>query len=254
MENVLGAEGEEQLADDLSQLSTWQGGSEGPSCSHDDPYAQASIVIRALPVDERETRRLVMKRKVLRHRPDGRVEVSDESPRNIEPDNDAESSSLVHSRTFLDDTISEGELETSSGCLEEYLHYDDDCWLLEDRPCSLLRDFGSDTISEHPIPGGSPTSYIVAQVDKMKRTDPAAKLREYKKDWERFSFPGEDSHQELRWAVRRRMLQPGPPPRPQRRMVPNKYVVPTLKKRESLRFNVRRDLARCLIPRRYTSS
>ncbi|NXH96530.1 HYLS1 protein, partial [Pachycephala philippinensis] len=60
-----------------------------------------------------------------------------------------------------------------------------------------------------------------------------------------------DSHQELRWAVRKRMLQPGPPPLPQRRMVPNKYVVPTLKKRESLRFNIRRDLARCLMPRRY---
>lgn len=249
MENVLGAEGEEQLADDLSQLSTWQRGSEGPSRSCDDPYAQASIVIHALPADEGEIRRLVMKRKVLRHRSDGTVEVFDEST-NIEPDNDAESSSLVHSRTFLDDTISEGELEISSGCLEEYLHYDDDCWLLEDRPCSLLRDFGSDTISEHTIPGVSPTSYIVAQVDKMKRTDPAAKLREYKKDWARFSFPGEDSHQELRWAVRRRMLQPGPPPRPPRRIVPNKYVVPTLKKRESLRFNVRRDLARCLIPRR----
>ncbi|NWT77993.1 HYLS1 protein, partial [Lanius ludovicianus] len=59
-----------------------------------------------------------------------------------------------------------------------------------------------------------------------------------------------DSHQELRWAVRRRMLQPGPPPLPKKRAVPNKYVVPTLKKRESLRFNVRRDLARCLMPRR----
>ncbi|NXI76159.1 HYLS1 protein, partial [Rhipidura dahli] len=61
-----------------------------------------------------------------------------------------------------------------------------------------------------------------------------------------------DTHQELRWAVRRRMVQPGPPPRPprpQRRVIP-KYVVPTLKKRESLRFNVRRDLARCLMPRR----
>lgn len=76
MENVLGAESEEQLADDLSQLSTWQRGSEGPSRSHDDPYAQASIVIHALPADEGEIRRLVMKRKVLRHRSDGTVESS----------------------------------------------------------------------------------------------------------------------------------------------------------------------------------
>ncbi|NWV45382.1 HYLS1 protein, partial [Daphoenositta chrysoptera] len=60
-----------------------------------------------------------------------------------------------------------------------------------------------------------------------------------------------DSHQELRWAVRKQMLRPGPPPRPQSRVVPpNRYVVPTLKKRESLRFRVRRDLARGLVPRR----
>ncbi|NXY08308.1 HYLS1 protein, partial [Pteruthius melanotis] len=60
-----------------------------------------------------------------------------------------------------------------------------------------------------------------------------------------------DSHQELRWAVRKQMLQPGPPPLQKKRALPNKYVVPTLKKRESLRFNVRRDLARCVMPRRY---
>ncbi|NXA69670.1 HYLS1 protein, partial [Mohoua ochrocephala] len=65
-----------------------------------------------------------------------------------------------------------------------------------------------------------------------------------------------DSHPELRWAVRRqmvqRMLQPPPAPRrPQKRAARNAYAVPTLKKRESLRFNVRRDLARCLMPRRY---
>ncbi|NXS81041.1 HYLS1 protein, partial [Erpornis zantholeuca] len=60
-----------------------------------------------------------------------------------------------------------------------------------------------------------------------------------------------DSHEALRWAVRQQMLRPGPPPLPQKRVVPpNKYVVPTLKKRESLRFNVRRDLARCIMPRR----
>ncbi|NWT16310.1 HYLS1 protein, partial [Vireo altiloquus] len=60
-----------------------------------------------------------------------------------------------------------------------------------------------------------------------------------------------DSHQEVRWAVRKQMLKPGPPPLPQRHIVPNKYVVPTLKKRESLRYNVRRDLARGIMPRRY---
>ncbi|NXQ56231.1 HYLS1 protein, partial [Anthoscopus minutus] len=59
-----------------------------------------------------------------------------------------------------------------------------------------------------------------------------------------------DSHQDLRWAVRRQMLQPGLPRRPQRRHVPNTYEVPTAKKRDSLRFGVRWDLANHLMPNR----
>ncbi|NXS36365.1 HYLS1 protein, partial [Pomatostomus ruficeps] len=59
-----------------------------------------------------------------------------------------------------------------------------------------------------------------------------------------------DPHQSLRWAVRRQMLQPGLPCRPQKRLVPNTYVVPTMKKRTSLRWGVRWDMAHGLMPRR----
>ncbi|NWH85084.1 HYLS1 protein, partial [Aegithalos caudatus] len=59
-----------------------------------------------------------------------------------------------------------------------------------------------------------------------------------------------DTHQGLRWAVRRQMLQPGLPRRAQKRLVPNTYEVPTTKKRDSLRFGVRWDLAHKLMPRR----
>ncbi|NWZ37223.1 HYLS1 protein, partial [Brachypodius atriceps] len=60
-----------------------------------------------------------------------------------------------------------------------------------------------------------------------------------------------DSHQGLRWAVRRQMLQSVLPRRPQKRVpTPNTYEVPTTKKRDSLRFGVRWDLAHSLMPRR----
>ncbi|XP_053819288.1 centriolar and ciliogenesis-associated protein HYLS1 [Vidua chalybeata] len=258
MERVLRAECEEQLAADLSQPSSWQGCCEVPLCFHYDPYADTSIdsgTWPALPMDQRETRRLVMKRKVLRHRPDGSVEVSDESP-SIEPDINTNPWNLGHSRTFMDHSISKGEIETSSGTLEDYLRYDDDDWFLEDRPFSQLGDFGSDTISNRSMPGRPPTAtaYIAPQADRVKRTDPVAKLNAYRQDWKRFSFPGQDSHQSVRWAMRNQMLQSELPRRAQKRLVPNTYEVPTMKKRDSLRFGVRWDLAHCHMPRRSTSS
>lgn len=247
MEKVQESESEEQL---VNNLSAWQGGREGPSWSHNDPYANSSIHFGAQPahpMDQTETRKLVMKRKVLRHRPDGRVEVFDESL-------SARPRSPGHrGSTAADNNLSEGEIETSSGTLEDYLHYDDD-WFPEDGPGSVLGNFGSDTISEYPIPGRAPTNYIAPQAVRVKRTDPVAKLNGYKQDWERFSIPGQDAHQSLRWAVRRQMQQSGLPRRAQKRLVPNTYEVPTMKKRDSLRFGVRWDLAHSLMPRRNSSS
>ncbi|NXP95186.1 HYLS1 protein, partial [Passerina amoena] len=59
-----------------------------------------------------------------------------------------------------------------------------------------------------------------------------------------------DSHQGLRWAMRTQMLQSELPRRAQKRLVPNTYEVPTMKKRDSLCFSVRWDLAHCNMPRR----
>lgn len=252
MERMIVADSEDQLAASLSQLRTWQGGSEGPSSSYDDPYAYADSSMYfgaqpAHPMDQMEAKRLVMKRKVLRHRPDGRVEVFDES-QNAKP------WSLGHRNTFLDDAIAEDEIATSSGTLENYQHYDDDR-LPEDSSYSVVGDFGSDTISEYPIPGRAPVNYIAPKAVRQKRTDPVAKLNGYKQDWDRYSIPGQDSHQGLRWAVRRQMLQSGLPRRVQKRVpTPNTYEVPTTKKRDSLRFGVRWDLAHSLMPRRNSSS
>ncbi|XP_071432544.1 centriolar and ciliogenesis-associated protein HYLS1 [Pithys albifrons albifrons] len=224
----------------------WLGGREELAHPRDDPYADGSIACgaqAALPVVQRENRKL--KRKVLRHRPDGRVEVCDETV-NSDPECSAELWSLGKPSVFLDDTISEGEISDS---LEAY----EDEWLLEDCPCSLLGDLGSRSVSQYSARVGSPTSYIAPPDVKPKRIDPVARFREYRQDWERYSFPGEDPHDSLRWAVRRRMAQPGLPRQAPKRLVPNTYVVPTTKDRTALRWAVRHDLAHCLMPRRNTS-
>lgn len=61
-----------------------------------------------------------MKRKVLRHRPDGGVEVSDESVPS-EPESDPEVWSPRQELSEPDDSISEGEIETSSSSHDESL-------------------------------------------------------------------------------------------------------------------------------------
>ncbi|XP_014744286.1 PREDICTED: hydrolethalus syndrome protein 1 [Sturnus vulgaris] len=245
MEKLLGAESEEELAAYLSQLHTWQEGGKGPWCSYHDPYADSSIIFDtwpSLPMDQNGSRRSVMKRKVLRHRPDGTVEVSDESP-------NAKPWSRGHSRASVGDPIS--KIETT---LENNLHYDDGNKLREDSLCSLLRDFGNNTASNYAMLRQQARNYIAPKAQKVKRTDPVAKLNKYKQDWKRFSFPGQDPHESLRRAVHRQILQTGLPRRAQKRVsVPNPYEVPTMKKRDSLRFGVRWDLAHRRIPRRNTT-
>uniref|UniRef100_A0A8D2MD85 Centriolar and ciliogenesis-associated protein HYLS1 C-terminal domain-containing protein n=1 Tax=Zonotrichia albicollis TaxID=44394 RepID=A0A8D2MD85_ZONAL len=221
--------------------------------------ASAAVVVGRLSVIHQpcllegfkeEARRLVMKRKVLRHRPDGRVEVSEESP-SIKSDINTCPWNLGHSRTYMEDAISEGGTETTSGNLEDFLHYEDDEWFLEDRPYSLLGDFGSNTASERAMPPERlpvVPAYIAPQAERVRRTDPVARLNAYRQDWQRFRFPGQDSHQGLRWAMRTQMLQSGLPRQVQKRLVPNTYEVPTTKKRDSLRFGVRYDLAHCNMP------
>ncbi|NXK35818.1 HYLS1 protein, partial [Piprites chloris] len=59
-----------------------------------------------------------------------------------------------------------------------------------------------------------------------------------------------DPHESLRWTMRRQMAQPGVLRQPQKRPVPNTYVVPTTKQRDALRFSVRQDLAQRRMPRR----
>ncbi|NXD88065.1 HYLS1 protein, partial [Halcyon senegalensis] len=57
--------------------------------------------------------------------------------------------------------------------------------------------------------------------------------------------------QELRWGIREQMLyQPEPPGKARHPHVLNTYAVPTEKKRAALRWEVRWDLAKGLLPRK----
>ncbi|XP_063211134.1 centriolar and ciliogenesis-associated protein HYLS1 [Chroicocephalus ridibundus] len=256
-------EEEEELAAALalSRLYAQRGGSQRP-------YAEASLALGvqpappAFPGDRRGSRRLVMKRKVLRRRPDGGVEVWDESVTS-ETESDAEVRSLrqklLQLRTGPEESISEGEMESSSS--SSSLDESPRRWSHGDSPPFLLEDFDSrsSAASQYSTAGGQPKSFIPPRFEPLGRnrgkTDPVAKYFEYKREWEKFRIPGEDERRELRWGIREQMLcRPQLPGKPQHLRVPNAYAVPTEKKRAALRWEVRWDLAKGLLPRKTTSS
>ncbi|KAM9255830.1 centriolar and ciliogenesis-associated protein HYLS1 isoform 1-T1 [Cariama cristata] len=222
-----------------SQLYAQQGGSKEQARPRNDPYAEASFVLGVQPglptffENGRRTRRLIMKRKVLRHRPDGGVEVSDESM-SSDPGNDVAVWSLRQKTLPLqasqEDSISEGEIETSRSSLNE----SPSCWPHGDSPPFLLKDFGSwsSSASRSVAPARQPTSFIVPWLGHNQgKIDRVARYLAYKKEWEKLQIPGEDQRLKLRWSTRKRMLcKPELPNKPQHLYVSNTYVVPTKKK------------------------
>ncbi|XP_031570986.1 hydrolethalus syndrome protein 1 homolog [Actinia tenebrosa] len=97
--------------------------------------------------------------------------------------------------------------------------------------------------------GGALPSYIRPRTSHphtrgIKKCDPVNRYRQFSREWENNKAPGEKSHKSLRWNVRGQLLQCDIFERPQRRYVPNNYVVPTDKKRQNLRWQVRTNMAR----------
>ncbi|XP_067166187.1 centriolar and ciliogenesis-associated protein HYLS1 isoform X2 [Apteryx mantelli] len=261
----------------LSQLYAEQGDGDGRGGAWAlpcyDPYSKASVASGARPAlpmllrheqtepgASRGARRLVMKRKVLRRRPDGGVEVSDESLAS-EPDTGAESDpdiwNLRHLSSRLEDSISEGEIESTGSFLN-----DSPLELSHHRHSPPFLDFqgrSSPSSQQDTSAAGQPKSFIPPRLEQLGRnrgkTDRVAKYLEYKRDWETFRIPGEDQRRELRWGIREQMLcKPDLPSKPQHAYVPNAYVAPTEKKRAALRWEVRCDLANGLLPRKSSSS
>uniref|UniRef100_A0A8C3JNY7 HYLS1 centriolar and ciliogenesis associated n=1 Tax=Calidris pygmaea TaxID=425635 RepID=A0A8C3JNY7_9CHAR len=255
-------EEEEELAATLalSRLYAQRGGSQH-LYTEASPALGVQLPPPRFPGERRGSRRLVMKRKVLRHRPDGGVEVWDESVTS-ETESDTERGSqrqkLLQPRSSPEESISEGEFESSSSSsLDDSPHR----WPRGDSPPFLLEDFErrSSPVSQYSSVAEQPKSFIPPRFEPLGRnrgkTDPVAKYFEYKREWGKFRIPGEDERRELRWGIREQMLcRPQLPNKPQHPYVPNTYTVPTEKKRAALRWEVRWDLARGLLPRRNTSS
>ncbi|XP_069737906.1 centriolar and ciliogenesis-associated protein HYLS1-like [Phaenicophaeus curvirostris] len=199
--------------------------------------------------DQRGSRRMVMKRKVLRHRPDGGVEVFDESGSSTNTRSLRQK--MLHHRPSPEDSISEGEIESSNSSHP--------WWPRRDSPCFLPADLGSQSShdSHYRAAAEQPKSFIPPRFELLGRnrgkTDCVAKYFEYKRDWEKFGIPGEDRWKEVRWGIREKMLcEPELPHRPQHLPIPNNYTVPTEKKRAALCWKVRWDLARGLLPEKTT--
>nr|XP_023021949.1 hydrolethalus syndrome protein 1 homolog [Leptinotarsa decemlineata] len=76
-----------------------------------------------------------------------------------------------------------------------------------------------ETISSAPIkPKKSGKSVIrVGSAKSINRCDPVALYHQYKEEWKKIKFPGQDHHSDLRWAVREKLLSVPPVQVPLRR-------------------------------------
>ncbi|CAH1261383.1 HYLS1 [Branchiostoma lanceolatum] len=99
-----------------------------------------------------------------------------------------------------------------------------------------------------------PRSFIrpavrLPQNRRSVKTDPVNRFHFYNRQWGAQKAPGEKKHKDLRWNVRELMMQKDEVvQKPQRVYVPNGYIVPTNKKRQALRWEVRHDIARGVLP------
>ncbi|XP_055457177.1 centriolar and ciliogenesis-associated protein HYLS1 isoform X1 [Psammomys obesus] len=202
-------------------------------------------------------RKPVMKRKVLRRKPDGEVLVTDESVIS-ESESGAESDvdlwDLRHrlmNLQFQGDTESPVDTSQKFNLPCEYQGISQDQLI-----CYLQREeMGPPVYEQDLIVASRPKSFILPRLDQLSRNrgkiDRVARYFEYKRDWDSMRFPGEDHRKELRWNVREQMLsRTEPQSKPQHVYVPNNYLVPTEKKRSALRWGVRCDLANGVMPKK----
>lgn len=244
-----------------------------------DPYSKASVTPGkrpALPVHlhfpdsgsrvasstvsetSQKCRKPVMKRKVLRRKPDGEVLVTDESvvsESESGTESDLDLWDLRHrlmNLQFQEGTESPVDTSQKFNLPCEYQGISQD-----DQLIYYLRreEMGPPVYEQDLIVASRPKSFILPRLDQLSRNrgkiDRVARYFEYKRDWDSMRFPGEDHRKELRWSVRGQMLsRTEPQSKPQHVYVPNNYLVPTEKKRSALRWGVRCDLANGVMPKK----
>jgi hydrolethalus syndrome protein 1 len=152
--------------------------------------------------------------------------------------NDCEEDELIrmtniNNQGFDDDD--DGEYEAYSG--EERIAKLNDCYPAIEYPVkSFIR-------SQSSLSNKS-TKFSIDTSRLATKTNPMQKFHQYKKFWNNQKTPGEKSHNDLRWSIREQMLEKHVfVKKPSKPISQNKYIVPTDKKRQQLRWMVRSALA-----------
>ncbi|XP_008066263.1 hydrolethalus syndrome protein 1 [Carlito syrichta] len=221
------------------------------------PHVESIVTSETVSEASQRLRKPVMKRKVLRRKPDGEVLVTDESiisESETGTENDLDLWDLrqrMMNLQFQEDRESPVDISQKFNLPHEYEEISQDQLI-----CNLRREeISSPAYEQDLIVTSRPKSFILPRLDQLSRNrgkvDRVARYFEYKRDWDSMRFPGEDHRKELRWGVREQMLcRPEPHTKPQHIYVPNNYLVPTEKKRSALRWGVRCDLANGVMPRK----
>ncbi|XP_066115763.1 centriolar and ciliogenesis-associated protein HYLS1 [Saccopteryx bilineata] len=222
------------------------------------PHAKNSVISETVSEASQRLQKPVMKRKVLRRKPDGEVLVTDESIISEPESNTENDMNLWGSRQrlmtlhFQKDKESPDDISKKLNLPHEYHGISQDQLI-----CHLqIEGMGFPAYEQDLIVASRPRSFILPRLDQLSRNrskiDRVARYFEYKREWDSLRLPGEDHRKELRWGVREQMLcRAEPQPKPQHIYVPNNYLVPTEKKRSALRWDIRCDLANGVMPRKF---
>lgn len=221
------------------------------------PHAESNVTSETASEASQRLRKPVMKRKVLRRKPDGEVLVTDESIVSESESGTESDMDLWDLRQKLMNLQFEEERESAADISEKFNLPHEYQGIYQDQLLSYLRREGMDppTYEQDLIVASRPKSFILPRLDQLNRNrgkiDRVARYFEYKRDWDSIRLPGEDHRKELRWGIREQMFSRAEPQsKPQHIYVPNNYLVPTEKKRYALRWGVRCDLANGVMPKK----
>lgn len=217
----------------VSTCSPHQGAGDGP--------LQQTLTDTSLNTTTSSERRM-MKRKVLRRR-DGQSQVFDETTESEAGDTD-DLSSLQERLSNLPISVviskrrpqSAPPRQTAKEQRRPLSAREDPCYRLPvdfDGPKALIRPMRAEP-----------------HWQGIKKCDPVSRGQRYRNSWQTHKAPGEKNHNGLRWNVREHMLQQDVvvEKQPGKSYVRNNYVIPSDKKRKTLRWQIRQKLAEGAIP------
>ncbi|KAK2180626.1 hypothetical protein NP493_435g02043 [Ridgeia piscesae] len=201
---------------------------------------QQTVTDTSLNTTTSSERRMI-KRKVLRRR-DGHTQVFDEMTESEIGDTDISSLQERLSNLPISVVISKKRPQsaparrTETGQRRPLSAREDPCYRLPadfDGPKALIRPM---TAEPH--------------WRNIKKCDPVTRGELYRKSWQTHRAPGEKNHNGLRWSMREHMLQHDVvvEKQPGKSYVRNSYVIPSDKKRKTLRWQIRQKLAEGAVP------